>query len=111
MAWLIAVMVPVMLLAVGALILKAAPLFRQMQGKIDDVNGVLREQITGIRVLRAFVREDRERERYGTVNVQLTDLNRRIGLLMALLNPIIMFIINFSSVLVQIGRASCRERV
>ena len=100
MAWLIAVMVPVMLLAVGALILKAAPLFRQMQGKIDDINGVLREQITGIRVLRAFVREDRERARYGTVNDQLTDLNRRIGLLMALLNPIIMFIINFSSVLV-----------
>src|SRR5690625_2715546 len=100
MAWLIAVMVPVMLLAVGTLILKAAPLFRQMQGKIDDINGVLREQITGIRVLRAFVREDRERERYGTVNDQLTDLNRRIGLLMALLNPIIMFIINFSSVLV-----------
>lgn len=100
MAWLIAVMVPVMLLAVGTLIYRAAPLFRQMQGKIDDINGVLREQITGIRVLRAFVREDRERERYGTVNDQLTDLNRRIGLLMALLNPIIMFIINFSSVLV-----------
>ena len=105
MAWLIAVMVPVMLLAVGTLILKAAPLFRQMQGKIDDVNGVLREQITGIRVLRAFVREDRERERYGTVNDQLTDLNRRIGLLMALLNPIIMFIINFSSVLVLLVAA------
>src|SRR5690625_7906766 len=71
-----------------------------MQGKVDDINGVLREEIAGSRVLRAFVREDRERERYGTVNDQLTDLNRRIGLLMALLNPIIMFIINFSSVLV-----------
>ena len=105
MAWLIAVMVPVMLLAVGTLIFKAAPLFRQMQGKIDDINGVLREQITGIRVLRAFVREDRERERYGTVNDQLTDLNRRIGLLMALLNPIIMFIINISSVLVLLVAA------
>ena len=100
MAWLIAVMVPVMLFSVGFLILKAAPMFRQMQEKIDRINGVLREQITGIRVLRAFVREERERERYAEVNFELTDLNRRIGLLMILINPIIMFIINISSVLV-----------
>ncbi|MBM7502013.1 ABC transporter ATP-binding protein/permease [Brachybacterium muris] len=100
MAWLIAVMVPVMLVSVGFLILKAAPMFRQMQEKIDRINGVLREQITGIRVLRAFVREERERERYEEVNFELTDLNRRIGLLMILINPIIMFIINVSSVLV-----------
>ncbi|WP_114854269.1 ABC transporter ATP-binding protein [Brachybacterium sp. YJGR34] len=100
MAWLIAVMVPVMLIAVGMLIVRAAPLFKQMQGKIDDINGVLREQITGIRVLRAFVREDRERERYETVNHELTELNRRIGLLMILINPIIMFILNISSVAV-----------
>ncbi|MDN6302653.1 MAG: ABC transporter ATP-binding protein/permease, partial [Brachybacterium sp.] len=105
MAWLIAVMVPVMLVAVGILILKAAPLFKQMQGKIDDINSVLREQITGIRVLRAFVREDRERERYGVVNDQLTDLNRRIGLLMILINPLIMFILNISSVAVLLVAA------
>ena len=105
MAWLIAVMVPVMLLAVGMLIVRAAPLFKQMQGKIDDINGVLREQITGIRVLRAFVREDRERERYGVVNHELTDLNRRIGLLMILINPIIMFILNVSSVMVLLVAA------
>src|SRR5690625_7412574 len=98
MAWLIAVMVPVMLLAVGTLILKAAPLFRQMQGKIDDINGVLLEQITGIRVLRAFVRADRERERYGAVNDPLTDLNRRIGLLMARLQPSIRLIMTLHSV-------------
>lgn len=105
MAWLIAVMVPIMLVAVGILIARAAPLFKQMQGKIDDINGVLREQITGIRVLRAFVREDRERERYGVVNDQLTDLNRRIGLLMILINPIIMFILNVSSVMVLLVAA------
>nr|WP_184326466.1 ABC transporter ATP-binding protein [Brachybacterium aquaticum] len=105
MAWLIAVMVPVMLVAVGILIFRAAPLFKQMQGKIDDINGVLREQITGIRVLRAFVREDRERERYAVVNDQLTDLNRRIGLLMILINPIIMFILNISSVMVLLVAA------
>ena len=105
MAWLIAVMVPVMLVAVGLLIARAAPLFKQMQGKIDDINGVLREQITGIRVLRAFVREDRERERYAVVNGELTDLNWRIGRLMILINPIIMFILNISSVLVIVVAA------
>ncbi len=105
LAWLIAVMVPVMLVAVGILIFRAAPLFKQMQGKIDDINSVLREQITGIRVLRAFVREDRERERYGVVNGQVTDLNRRIGLLMILINPIIMFILNVSSVMVLLVAA------
>lgn len=105
MAWLIAVMVPIMLVAVGILILRAAPLFKQMQGKIDDINGVLREQITGIRVLRAFVREDRERERYELVNTELTDLNWRIGRLMILINPIIMFILNISSVLVLLVAA------
>src|SRR5699024_2015557 len=105
MAWLIAVMVPVMLVAVGILILRAAPLFKQMQGNIDDINSVLRGQITGIRVLRAFVREDRERARYAVVNGELTDLNRRIGLLMILINPIIMFILNTSSVMVLLVAA------
>lgn len=105
MAWLIAVMVPVMLAAVGVIIAKAAPLFRRMQGVIDRINAVLREQITGIRVLRAFVREDRERERYGEVNEELTDLNRRIGLLMILMNPIIMLILNMSTVLVLLVAA------
>src|SRR5690606_22599534 len=105
MAWLIAVMVPVMLVAVGLLIARAAPLFKQMQGKSDHTHGALREQITGLRVLRAFVREDRERERYAVVNGELTELNRRIGLLMILINPIIMFILNMSSVLVLLVAA------
>src|SRR5699024_9252236 len=73
--------------------------------KIDDINSVLREQITGIRVLRAFVREDRERSRYAVVNGELTDLNRRIGLLMILINPLIMFILNISSVMVLLVAA------
>nr|WP_283774802.1 ABC transporter ATP-binding protein [Brachybacterium equifaecis] len=100
LAWLIAVMVPLMLLAVGLIIWKAAPLFRVMQERIDAINLVLREQITGIRVLRAFTREDFERERYEHANELLTDTNRRVGLLMILINPIIMFLLNVSSVLV-----------
>jgi ATP-binding cassette subfamily B protein len=100
LAWLIAVLVPVMLVGVGFIMLKAAPLFRKMQVQIDAINLVLREQITGIRVLRAFTREDHERTRYEGANAELTDTNRRVGLLMILINPIIMFVLNVSSVLV-----------
>ncbi|WP_106507680.1 ABC transporter ATP-binding protein [Brachybacterium timonense] len=100
LAWLIAVMVPAMLLSVGMIILLAAPLFKAMQKTIDRINQVLREQITGVRVLRAFVREQRERERYDQVNLELTDLNRKVGFLMIVINPIIMFMLNISSVLV-----------
>ncbi|MFE5776765.1 ABC transporter ATP-binding protein [Brachybacterium sp. NPDC056505] len=100
LAWLIAVMVPLMLVSVGFLIARAAPLFRVMQERIDAINKVLREQITGIRVLRAFTREDFERERYEGANEALTDTNRRVGLLMILINPIIMFLLQVSSVLV-----------
>src|SRR5699024_9736416 len=82
MAWLIAVVGPGLLVAVGIVSHRAARLFKQMQGEIDAINSVLREQITGIRVLRAFVRAGRERSRYAVVNGELTDLNRRVGLLM-----------------------------
>ncbi|WP_087103344.1 ABC transporter ATP-binding protein [Brachybacterium nesterenkovii] len=100
LAWLIAVMVPIMLLAIGAIIMRAAPLFRVMQERIDRINLILREQITGIRVLRAFTREDHERARYETANELLTDTNRRVGLLMILIQPIILLMLNLSSVLV-----------
>lgn len=100
LAWLIAVMVPVMLVAVGLIIFRAAPLFRVMQERIDRINLVLREQITGIRVLRAFTRESYEESRYETANASLTDTNRRVGLLMILIQPIIMLMLNGSSVLV-----------
>jgi ATP-binding cassette subfamily B multidrug efflux pump len=100
LAWLIVVLVPIMLVSVGFIMMKAAPLFRRMQVQIDAINQVLREQITGIRVLRAFTREDHEEARYEDANAALTDTNRRVGLLMILTNPIIMFLLNVSSVLV-----------
>jgi ATP-binding cassette subfamily B multidrug efflux pump len=100
LAWLIVVLVPIMLVSVGVIMMKAAPLFRRMQVQIDAINQVLREQITGIRVLRAFTREDHEQDRYEVANAALTDTNRRVGLLMILTNPIIMFLLNVSSVLV-----------
>jgi ATP-binding cassette, subfamily B, multidrug efflux pump len=76
------------------------PHFRRMQKRIDAINSVLREQITGLRVVRAFVRERRETERFGVVNEELFDTSLRAGRLMALTFPVVMLIMNLSSVAV-----------
>ena len=76
------------------------PLFRLMQARIDGVNRVLREQITGIRVVRAFVREPAERARFGVANAELTDTALRAGRLMAFMFPIVLLVLNVSSVAV-----------
>ncbi len=110
LAWLIAVMVPLMLAAIGGIVLKTAPLFRQMQDRIDDINLILREQITGLRVLRAFVREDHERERFEVSNQKFTQVNRKVGHLIALINPVIMFLLSISSVVVLWAAAGPVDR-
>ena len=110
LAWLIAVMVPLMLLAIGVIVLRAAPLFREMQERIDELNLILREQITGIRVVRAFVREPHERDRFEVSNERFTQINRRVGHLIAFINPIIMFLLSFSSVLVLLAAAGPIDR-
>ncbi|MDK8804248.1 ABC transporter ATP-binding protein [Dermabacter hominis] len=109
-AWLIAVMVPLMLIAIGVIVLRAAPLFREMQERIDELNLILREQITGIRVVRAFVREPHERGRFEVSNERFTQINRRVGHLIAFINPIIMFLLSFSSVLVLLAAAGPIDR-
>jgi ATP-binding cassette, subfamily B, multidrug efflux pump len=100
LSWLIAVSVPVLLIAVGLIVVRMVPLFRKMQTRIDAVNRVLREQLTGIRVVRAFVREDVEAERFGVANAEVTDVALRAGRLMALMFPVVMLILNLSSVAV-----------
>lgn len=110
LAWLIAVMVPLMLTAIGVIVLRAAPLFREMQERIDELNLILREQITGIRVVRAFVREPHERGRFEVSNERFTQINRRVGHLIAFINPIIMFLLSFSSVLVLLAAAGPIDR-
>ena len=64
LSWLVAVAVPLLAVAILLVVRRMVPLFRQMQGRIDAVNRVMREQITGIRVVRAFVREEHERSRF-----------------------------------------------
>lgn len=100
LSWLIAVAVPVLLVAVGLITWRMVPLFRKMQKRIDTVNRVLREQLTGIRVVRAFVREDIETERFARANEDVTDTALRAGRLMALAFPAVMLVLNVSSVAV-----------
>jgi ATP-binding cassette subfamily B protein len=100
LSWLLLVSLPALALSVGGVVRKMVPLFRRMQERIDAANGVLREQITGVRVVRAFVREPEERERFGDVNDGLTDTSLQAGRLMAQMFPTLIFIINASSVAV-----------
>jgi ATP-binding cassette subfamily B multidrug efflux pump len=100
LSWLIAVSVPVLLAGVGLIITRMVPLFRKMQVRIDTVNRVLREQLTGIRVVRAFVREDIESARFAQANEDVTDTALRAGRLMALAFPVVMLVLNVSSVAV-----------
>lgn len=100
LSWLIAVAVPVLLIGVGLITVRMVPLFRKMQKRIDTVNRVLREQLTGIRVVRAFVREDMETERFARANDDVTDTALRAGRLMALAFPVVMLVLNVSSVAV-----------
>jgi ATP-binding cassette, subfamily B, multidrug efflux pump len=100
LAWLLAVSMPILILAMGAVVLKMIPTFRVMQDRIDGINRVLREQITGIRVVRAFVREGEETHRFSGTNGELTTTSLTAGRLMGLFFPIVMLVINGSSVAV-----------
>jgi ATP-binding cassette subfamily B multidrug efflux pump len=97
---LLLVVVPLLVVIVGLIITRMRPLFRTMQVRIDKVNRIMREQITGIRVIRAFVRDDHEQARFGVANEELTDVSLRVGRLLALMFPTVMLIVNVSSVAV-----------
>ncbi|MDN6460016.1 MAG: ABC transporter ATP-binding protein/permease [Corynebacterium flavescens] len=97
MSWLVWVSVTVLLAAIAFIISRLMPLFRVMQDKLDKINGVLREQITGIRVVRAFVRERHETERFTAANKDITNLSLRIGQLFVLLFPLITVILNVAT--------------
>ncbi|MGV8968236.1 MAG: ABC transporter ATP-binding protein [Cellulomonas sp.] len=98
---LLLVVVPVLGVAVGLIVSRMIPYFRAMQKRIDRINAVLREQITGIRVIRSFVREQRESERFQVANTSLFDTSVRVGKLMALMFPTVMLVMNASSVAVM----------
>jgi len=95
-----AVSVPVLLVVIGFLLSKMVPLFRLMQVRIDEINQVLREQLTGVRVVRAFVRETTETKRFDDANSSVTDTALKSGQLMAFMFPTVMIVLNFSSIAV-----------
>ena len=97
---LLLVAVPVLGIAVTLIISRMRPKFRLMQERIDVINRVLREQITGVRVIRAFVRERTEEERFDTVSTDLFAVSLAVGRLMALMFPTVLLVLNFSSVAV-----------
>ena len=100
LSWLLAIVVPALFLAVGLVVSQMVPSFRLVQSRIDDVNRILREQISGIRVVRAFVREPRETQRFAEANDGLTEVSITAGRWMATMFPLVMLVVNISSVAV-----------
>lgn len=98
LSWLIAVAVPALLLVAGLIIARMVPLFRQFQSKLDAVNRVMREQLTGVRVVRAFVREDIEESRFRVANTDIMVIGRKVGSLFVLLFPLAMLVLNVTVV-------------
>ena len=94
------VVVPLMAVVVVVMLSLAVPLFQSMQVKIDRINRVLREQITGIRVIRAFVRTRQERQRFEMANADLTSTALRVNRIFVFAMPALMVIMNLSSVAV-----------
>jgi ATP-binding cassette subfamily B protein len=92
------VAIPFLVVSVGQVAWRMHPQFTKMQDRIDRVNQVLREQITGIRVVRAFVREPDETQRFGTANDDLTETSLKTGRMMAVMFPAVLLTINVSSV-------------
>ncbi|BAW92017.1 ABC transporter component [Actinomyces sp. Chiba101] len=98
LAWLIAVSVPVLLVIVGLIVRRMVPLFRSYQDRLDGINRVLREQLTGIRVVRAFVRERAEAERFAVVNHDMAWVGERVGRLFITLFPLVMLVLDVTIV-------------
>ncbi len=94
---LLVVAVPLLGVLVTLIIVRMRPLFRQMQERLDGINQVLREQITGVRVIRAFVRDTQERDRFGRKSTELFDVSLGAGKLMALMFPSVMLVLNLST--------------
>jgi len=98
LSWLIAVSVPALLLVAVLIISRMVPLFRQFQAKLDNVNRIMREQLTGVRVVRAFVRERIEEERFRGANSDIMIVGRKVGSLFVLMFPLAMLVLNVTVV-------------
>ena len=100
LSWLLVVVVPLLGLIIAFTLVKGVPLFRAVQGKIDRINQVMREQITGVRVIRAFNRTPFEQARFETANADLTDISLRVNRIFVLAFPALMAVMNLTTVAV-----------
>lgn len=98
LSWLIAVSVPVLLVIAGIIVSRMVPLFRSYQEKLDAVNRIMREQLTGVRVVRAFVREPIESERFRAANTDIMVVGRKVGSLFVVMFPLAMLVLNVTIV-------------
>ena len=96
LTWLLGVAIVALLISLSLIVSRMVPTFRLMQERVDGINRVLREQITGMRVVRAFVREPEESERFAKVNQDVTDTSLTAGRLMSFMFPTVLLIINAS---------------
>ena len=100
LSWIVVVVIPVLTVIMTVIVRRLIPLYRQGQGLLDRIGRVLREQIIGANVIRGFVRQDHEVRRFDEANKDLTRNNLQSALLVAAMMPMIMFVVNISSVFV-----------
>jgi ATP-binding cassette, subfamily B, multidrug efflux pump len=98
LSWILVVIIPILVGAIAILLSKTIPLFRRMQVKLDSLNLILDEGLTGVRVVRAFDRQKHEEQRFDEANADLTNIAVRVNQMMATLMPLMMFVLNLSSV-------------
>jgi ATP-binding cassette subfamily B multidrug efflux pump len=98
LTWVLVVVIPVIAVIISVTAAKGLPLFRSIQNKIDRINLVLRENLTGVRVIRAFDRIEHERKRFDEANLDLTATSIRVNKLMALLMPLMMLVMNLTTI-------------
>src|SRR5713226_2671944 len=98
LSWILVVIIPILVGAIAILLSKTIPLFRRMQVKLDKLNLILDEGLTGVRVVRAFDRQKHEEQRFDEANADLTNIAVRVNQMMATLMPLMMFVLNVSSV-------------
>ncbi|WP_058300891.1 ABC transporter ATP-binding protein [Gorillibacterium timonense] len=98
LSWVIVVVIPILALAIYAIAGSAMPYFKAMQKKIDKINLVVREELTGIRVIRAFNRTEHEKKRFTEANADLTDTAIKVNKIMAFMMPIMMIVMNLTTI-------------
>ncbi len=98
LSWILGISIPVLLIVAGIIVSRMVPLFRVFQTRIDAVNRVMREQLTGVRVVRAFVREKIEAQRFRAANTDIMIVGRKVGSLFVLMFPLVMLVLNVTIV-------------